>query len=80
MINGFCSGILGGNSNIINHNCSFIVGSNITSDRECTTFVNNLTVCNGYVVVKNIPNQTQIASAPSGTLYKCSTNNQIYIK
>ena len=69
-IDGECSGILGGNSNTINHNCSFIVGSNITSNRICTTFVNNLAVCNGYVIVKNIPDHTQIESLPSGTLYK----------
>ena len=42
---GLCSSILGGSGNCINtgHNCSFIIGSNITSSAACTTFVNNLT-------------------------------------
>ena len=37
-------GILGGISNTVSHNCSFIVGSNLTSDKACYTFMNNLDV------------------------------------
>tara|TARA_A100000172_G_scaffold25405_1_gene14848 strand:+ start:12455 stop:17284 length:4830 start_codon:yes stop_codon:yes gene_type:complete len=42
---GLCSSILGGANNCINtgHNCSFIIGTGITSSAACTTFVNNLT-------------------------------------
>lgn len=36
--------ILGGSNNKLEHNCSFIVGDNITSDKACYTFVNNLNV------------------------------------
>jgi hypothetical protein len=39
-----CSGILGGRSNIVNHTRSFIVGANITTTADCTTFTNNLCV------------------------------------
>lgn len=38
------SGILGGRNNYISHNCSFAIGSNLTSTAVCTTFVNNLNV------------------------------------
>jgi len=37
-----------------------IVGSNITADRVCTTFVNNLSI-------KNIPSSS--AGLPSGSVY-----------
>lgn len=59
ILGGFCntasgvySGILGGEENDTN-GCpsSFIVGSCITADRECTTFVNNLSVVNGGVFI-----------------------------
>ena len=36
------AGVLGGCANTVNHNKSFIVGSDITSLGECTTFVNNI--------------------------------------
>ena len=36
-----CSGILGGTTNVVCHEKSFIVGSNITSTAICTTFMNN---------------------------------------
>jgi hypothetical protein len=41
---GLRSGILGGTSNTVQaaHTCSFIIGSNLTSNAACTTFVNNL--------------------------------------
>ena len=37
-----CSSILGGASNKICHSKSFIIGSNMTTNADCTTFVNNL--------------------------------------
>ena len=41
---GINSFIAGGNLNCVNvgHNCSFIIGTGITSNAACTTFVNNL--------------------------------------
>ena len=36
--------IIGGCENFVKHECSFIVGSNITSTAACTTYVNNLNV------------------------------------
>ena len=41
--------------------CVMIVGNNITADRNCTTFVNNLSI-------KNIP--TSSAGLPSGSIYR----------
>ena len=39
------SAIIGGLSNcILDHACSFIIGSNLTSDKACYTFMNNLDV------------------------------------
>ena len=36
------SGIVAGKSNTVSHDDSFIIGSNITTQADCTTFVNNL--------------------------------------
>ena len=36
--------ILGGSNNNLQHNCSFIIGDSITSDKACYTFMNNLDV------------------------------------
>ena len=36
--------ILGGTNNNLQHNCSFIIGDSITSDKACYTFMNNLDV------------------------------------
>jgi hypothetical protein len=55
------SAVLAGLSNIASCARSYIVGSNITSDRICTTFVNNLSI-------KNIP--TSSAGLPSGSVYR----------
>jgi hypothetical protein len=55
--------IAGGRQNTVRgfDNCVFITGSNITSDRSCTTFVNNLSI-------KSIPpNPTGL---PAGSVYK----------
>ena len=55
------SAILGGSSNTTNTcACAMIVGSNITADRVCATFVNNLSI-------KNIP--TSSAGLPSGSVW-----------
>lgn len=58
---GLYSSILGGVSNTASNACAFIIGSNITSDRVCTTFVNNLSI-------KNIP--TSSAGLPSGAVWR----------
>ena len=57
------SGILGGGNNNVQNTCSMIVGSNITTDRDCTTFVNNLSI-------KNIP---ITAPAQSGAVWRNGT-------
>jgi len=55
------SGILSGNlNNTSTFACAMIVGSNITADRVCTTFVNNLSI-------KNIP--TAATGLPSGSVW-----------
>ena len=56
------SSILAGSGNTITSTgtTSFIVGANITSDRSCTTFVNNLSI-------KTIP--TSSAGLPSGSVW-----------
>jgi hypothetical protein len=51
---------LGGSSNTASCTRSFIVGSNIISDRVCATFVNNLSI-------KNIP--TVATGLPSGSVW-----------
>jgi len=58
---GAYSGILGGRNNIASNLRTFIVGSDITSDRDCATFVNNLSI-------KNIP--TSSAGLPSGSVWR----------
>jgi hypothetical protein len=61
---GIHTGILGGRNNSTNNcNCAMIVGSCITADRECTTFVNNLSI-------KNIP--TSSVGLPSGSVWNDS--------
>ena len=57
---GCYSGILGGSCNISSNDRAFIVGSNITSDRNCTTFVNALSM-------KTAP--TSSAGLPAGTVW-----------
>jgi len=66
---GVASGILGGQINVASCACSFIVGSGITSDRACTTFVNNLSI-------KSIPTS---APAQSGAVWRCTTDNTLRI-
>jgi hypothetical protein len=58
---GVLSAILGGTLNTTNTcACAMIVGSNITADRACATFVNNLSI-------KNIPSAS--AGLPSGSVW-----------
>jgi len=58
---GNSSAILGGTFNHTTGNtCSFIVGDNITADRACATFVNNLSIM-------NIP--TSSAGLPAGSIW-----------
>ena len=47
-----------------------IAGSNITADRSCTTFVNNLSI-------KNIP--TSDTNLPSGSIWRESSTNYLKI-
>jgi hypothetical protein len=54
------SSILGGFSNVASCACSFIVGSNITTNRNCATFVNNLSIM-------NVP--TSSAGLPTGAVW-----------
>jgi hypothetical protein len=47
-----------------------IVCSCITADRECATFVNNLSI-------KNIP--TASGTLPSGAIWRCTADNTLRI-
>ena len=40
-VSGTFSGISGGTTNIVSHTKSFIIGANLTSTADCTTFMNN---------------------------------------
>jgi hypothetical protein len=66
------SSILGGTCNTIvpGANKSFIVGSDITATRACTTFVNNLSIM-------NIP--TSGTGLPSGSIYRETATNYLKI-
>jgi hypothetical protein len=57
---GYHQTILGGVSNTNGSYCSHVIGSNITTDRVCTTFVNNLSI-------KSIP--TAAAGLPAGSVW-----------
>jgi hypothetical protein len=59
------SAILGGtNNDTTGFVCAMIVGDNIAADRDCTTFVNNLSI-------KNIPASS--VGLPSGSVWKNGT-------
>ncbi len=54
------SGILGGNSNNVRHEKSFIIGSEIGTHAACTTHVNHLTVSgsaggSSVVIMRGLP-------------------------
>ena len=54
-----CGGILGGQRNKLQHDHSFIIGSNLTSSAACTTFMNNAvfkgsTITSGSVTIHSI--------------------------
>lgn len=60
------SGIVGGITNcILGVDKSFIIGSNISANRSCTTFVNNL---NAEVLVTLEPTGSAPTNAPSGSI------------
>jgi hypothetical protein len=60
------SAILGGeNNNTSTFEEAMIIGSNITANRACTTFVNNLSI-------RNIP--TSSAGLPSGSIYRIGSS------
>ena len=61
-ITGDDSGILGGVENEVVNNCTFIIGSGITTNRNLTTFVNNLSIV-------DIP--TSDAGLPEGSVWHC---------
>jgi hypothetical protein len=68
---GCFSGVLGGQcNNVALCANTFIVGSCITADRPCATFVNNLSI-------KTIP--TSSAGLPSGAVWRCITDNTLRI-
>ena len=56
------SGILGGVQNEVLNDCTFIIGSGITTDRNLTTFVNNLSIV-------DIPSSD--AGLPVGSVWHC---------
>ena len=55
MDGGDFSAILGGKNNCSECGCSMIVGSDITTDRVCTTFVNNLSIMSIPVASAGLP-------------------------
>jgi hypothetical protein len=56
--------ILHGNSNLIpSGNCVNIIGSNITSDRSCATFVNNLSIMNIPTSSAGLPSKSVWSNA-----------------
>ncbi len=66
---GFIAG--GCNNKITQFNqCAFVLGSNITTNRSCTTFVNNLSIM-------NIP--TSATGLPSGSIYRETATNYLKI-
>jgi len=77
---GFVNKILGGNFNGIfggecnnvnqNNNCTHIIGSNITSNRSCATFVNNLSIM-------NVP--TSASGLPTGAVWRDPATNGLFI-
>jgi len=68
---GYYSAILGGiNNSDAGCSCAMIVGSSITANRACTTFVNQLSIM-------NLPNGS--AGLPTGAVYYCSSDsNRLY--
>jgi hypothetical protein len=66
------SGILGGCKNTIpsSNVRSFIIGNNITVNRQCTTFVNNLSIV-------NIP--TSASGLPTGAVWRDPATNGLFI-
>jgi hypothetical protein len=66
---GEASVVVGGKcNNVAGCACAMILGSNITADRVCATFVNNLSI-------KDIP--TSSAGLPSGSVWRDSTAGDV---
>jgi hypothetical protein len=61
---------VGGYYNVLDSYKSFVVGSNITTDRDCTTFVNNLSIM-------SLP--TGSTGLPSGSVWKDNATNNLKI-
>jgi hypothetical protein len=80
--------IIGGQNNAATCSNSHILGSNITTNRVDTTYVNNFAVCGDNtlttVVVNNIPTELDYSSLPVGAIYRCtnfgSTDTSLHIK
>ena len=72
------SGILGGDANTINHACSYIIGSNITSTADCTTYVNNLYIT-GSTTANAVMNLATRCTTPSplteGAIWNSGSTN-----
>jgi hypothetical protein len=65
-----CSGILGGQCNVIGgYNDSFIIGSNLTANTACTTFVNNLCVAGSLFATSSYSNNATSASYSTTSSY-----------
>jgi hypothetical protein len=62
---GLRSGILGGVSNTVTHADSFIIGSNLTSDKACTTFMNNVHII-GSTTANGILQLSRRDTTPTG--------------
>jgi hypothetical protein len=56
------SSVIGGQNNILNHSNSHIIGSNITSTENNTTYVENLTAVDDYIIHSNVIRLSGITS------------------
>ena len=62
-----CGGILGGEFNKLQHDKSFIIGSNLTSSAACTTFMNN-SVVEGNISSSGTGSFTHVQLPNQGTI------------
>jgi hypothetical protein len=72
---GCASGILGGVSNTVGCNCSFIVGSNITAQGACNTFVNNITYYEANLGTANVAGEVVYFGGGTGL----TAGNLVYL-
>ena len=70
------SAILGGRNNCVQHNCSFVIGANLTSSAHCTTFVNSLNV-SGSLAIPGFTDVSASLASVSGvtSFYENGTGN-----